>query len=322
MTHKTKSRAFTSARGAVLLLGLVSVACEAETQNPEGGRPSGASSNEVANPGAASASQGELVAQKSFRDGTETLSLSDLGAGSFSAKWAGNPKGGRSALAQAFMGLKLSEIWELVAAPGQAPAPALAALMTAHPARPDTLATLESQLAAPAQARGATASTELDVLATAAVTATNYCDNGGFFNDFGVNAENNGGWLYQAPIKSAPSQSPAVMQYGTLANTVAISYSGFGLAATAVCPTNDGGFFNGSNVPAGTGVGIKVWSNENCGFDLTCCVLTGCNSCTIAGANFTWTWVDFCPNANSFCTDRNITEVVTYQQFLHSGCAQ
>jgi hypothetical protein len=320
MTHKTKSRAFTSGRGAVLLLGLVLVACEANTQNPEGESPSGASSNEAANAGAASASQGELVAQKSFNDGTETLFIYDLGSGSFSAKWAGNPKGGHSALAQAFMGLKLSEIWELVAASGQAPPPALAALMTAHPARPDTLAALESQLAAPARAEGAMISTDLRLDTTG--TAGNYCDNGGFFNDFGVTSENNGGWLYQSPLMSALSQSPTVMQYASLSNRFAISYSGFNLAATAICPTNDSGFFNGSNVPAGTGVGIKVWSNESCGFDLTCCAVTGCNSCTLFGTNFTWTWVDFCPNANNSCTDGNLTEVVTYQQFLRSGCAQ
>jgi hypothetical protein len=251
--------------------------------------------------------EGQLLARKSFNGGTETLSLYDLGR-AFSMEWAGNPTGGHSVVAQAFNELRLSEVWELIAAPGQEAPPALVEAMDTEPLRAGKIAALSPVVSG-------SASTDLGRGAVVENVVLNYCDNGGFWTDFGVpaGASVGSGWFWSDPGLPGFVLLPTFGEYSDTPYSRVVTYHALGFAGFAVCPTNDGGWLNGSWVAPGAALGVKVWSGYSCGFDLGCCVTGGsCTACTVPGTTQTWTWVDSCPESNGQCTDGNLSSIVTY----------
>jgi hypothetical protein len=265
--------------------------------------------------------EGQLLARKSFNGGTETVSLYNLG-GAFGMEWTGNPRGGHSVVARAFNELRLSEMWELIAAPGQEAPPALAEAMATKPPRADKMSALVPVLSGSASTD---VGTEGAVGAPVEhVRAFNYCNNGGFWTDWGVpaGATEGGGWFWADPnIIVAGTEVPSFGEYADTQAYRGVSYSHVERAGFAVCPTNDWGSLNGAYIAPGVGYGVKVWSWSNCGQDLFCCWWnSGCQSCSNPGTDAQWTWVDSCPQSNGQCTDGNQSSIVTYQVTGGSGC--
>jgi hypothetical protein len=255
--------------------------------------------------------EGQLLARKSFNGGTETLSLYDLG-GAFSMEWAGNPMGGHSVVAQAFNELRLSEMWELIAAPGQEAPPALAEAMATEPLRADKISAL-----APLLAGSASTNLGTDGVVGPPVEhfQANYCSDGGFWTDWGVpaGASIGSGWFWSNPGLPGHVLLPTFGEYSDSGYSRGVTYNHLGYAGFAACPTNDGGWLNNTWVAPGTAYGLKVWSGWSCGWNLGCCLTGGsCTQCTVPGTNYSFTWVDSCPESNGQCIDGNLSSIVTY----------